>query len=467
MLNNLRQEIKIIIIYLIFGSLWILFSDRIILSLLERQDNINQIQTYKGWIFVAITGIIFYNLFKNALDELREKREELQASYEQLEADNEEFKALNDELKDSYKEIHSLVNNLEKMITITSSLSNLSNLKEDHFLGRLLRTALELVPETNKGLIAKKKNNENIIVDSIGLKEPGKVKNIIDSNDFLQDLPSVCTLRELEEKNKKDIFPDHIQEVIEYDYSQLNDILMVNLNRDGNLIGHLGLFLDKKTPTSFSNKSRRIMNAFYSLANAYFTFKEYNRIKEGFQKELISSITSMLEIHDVYTEGHSQQVANLSSEIAARLKLSKEEIDKAYWSGMVHDIGKILIPTNILNKKGALSKEEFRQIKKHTIWGYRTLNDSKRLTDIALYVRHHHERWDGRGYPDGLSGNEIPLISRIICLADAWDAMRSQRPYRQPLTPEKAVNEIKNNKGTQFCPRVSEAFLSLYEEKMD
>lgn len=193
--------------------------------------------------------------------------------------------------------------------------------------------------------------------------------------------------------------------------------------------------------------------------------KQSNKLKnyEDIKIEEISySMTKLLDIHDSYTNGHSEKVALLSQRIAKRMCLSNENIKDAYWSGMVHDIGKLLIPIDILNKKKELTDEEYVLIKKHPVWGYDALSNSETLKNIAKYVLYHHERWDGQGYPRGLKDNEIPLISQILSVADTWDAMTSERAYRQPLPEDKAIKEIINNKGTQFSPKVVEIFLAMH-----
>lgn len=176
----------------------------------------------------------------------------------------------------------------------------------------------------------------------------------------------------------------------------------------------------------------------------------------------------MVEIYDKYTKGHSENVAELSSVIAENMGLSHKKVIDTYWAGLVHDIGKLLIPIDILNKNGKLNDSEYDLIKKHTVWGSKALESSESLHYIAKYILHHHERWDGTGYPNGLKGDEIPLISQIISVADSWDAMLSKRAYREPLSPLKALKEIENNKGKQFSPEVANAFINIYKkEKLD
>ncbi|UXF00663.1 metal-dependent phosphohydrolase [Fervidobacterium riparium] len=181
---------------------------------------------------------------------------------------------------------------------------------------------------------------------------------------------------------------------------------------------------------------------------------------------MILTIIRILEYHDPYTKGHSKNVANLASLLAEKLGLSDELIRKTYWAALVHDIGKIVIPSTILNKEGKLTIEEFEIIKKHPVYGHDFLSTSADLRELARYVYHHHERWDGKGYPSGLSGEDIPLISRIIAVADAWDAMRSSRPYRKGLSKEDALKELIEHSGVQFDPNIVRMFVKLIREHL-
>jgi HD-GYP domain-containing protein (c-di-GMP phosphodiesterase class II) len=141
------------------------------------------------------------------------------------------------------------------------------------------------------------------------------------------------------------------------------------------------------------------------------------------------------------------------------LGLSAEDIDELRTLGLMHDIGKITLEDRLLDKPGKLSDSEYLEIQRHVETGYRILSSLNEFSSIAGHVLAHHERWDGTGYPNGLKGEEIPLEARIIAVADAYDAMTSDRPYRKALSEEAAVEEIKRNTGTQFDPAIVKAFV--------
>jgi PAS domain S-box-containing protein len=181
--------------------------------------------------------------------------------------------------------------------------------------------------------------------------------------------------------------------------------------------------------------------------------------KKRYVEDILATVTNFLEIHDDYTKGHSENVAILAKETAKAMCLSSKLVDETYLTGLVHDIGKMLISGNILNKPGSLSDEEYEKIKMHPSWAYDAIIKNKELSEIAKDARHHHERWDGKGYPDGLAGDEIPIVSQILIVADAYDAMTSERSYRKAMTKEAAISEIRACRGTQFPPHVSDIFI--------
>ena len=194
--------------------------------------------------------------------------------------------------------------------------------------------------------------------------------------------------------------------------------------------------------------------------------KQFARYEERNIKEIITAFIKLLDIHEPYTNGHSLKVASFAEKIAFELSLSLEEIQEAYWSGMVHDIGKLLIPTEILNKEGTLEDDEYNLIKQHPIWGFKALSSVQPLNKIAVNILHHHERWDGKGYPHGLKNDEIPYISQILTVADAWDAMTSDRSYRTALSKEDALEELEGCKDTYFSPVVTDVFINMIKRNL-
>lgn len=190
--------------------------------------------------------------------------------------------------------------------------------------------------------------------------------------------------------------------------------------------------------------------------------------KQAENKKLIGEMTKVfancIDMKDAYTNGHSSRVAKYTAMFAERLGKSKDEVDEIYNIALLHDIGKISIPDNILNKPGRLTDEEYAVMKSHSSRGYSILKDITIDPSIALGAGYHHEKFDGTGYPSGLKGDEIPEVAQIIAVADTFDAMFSTRPYRKKLPLAQVAAEIKRCSGTQFNPKVVDVFLQLVEE---
>jgi putative nucleotidyltransferase with HDIG domain len=170
-----------------------------------------------------------------------------------------------------------------------------------------------------------------------------------------------------------------------------------------------------------------------------------------------------LEARDRYTAGHSTAVAVYSRDIAAEMGMPEADVELVYLAGLVHDIGKIGLSAEILNKKSALTDEEWARMREHSEIGANILLAVEDYREVANIVRSHHERIDGAGYPDRLVGDEIPLLSRVIAVADAYNAMTSSRPYRGAMAPETALGQLINGKGTQFMPDAVDAFVVVFE----
>ena len=189
-----------------------------------------------------------------------------------------------------------------------------------------------------------------------------------------------------------------------------------------------------------------------------------NKLKET-NLETIRSLALAEEAKDPYTRGHSARVAEYACMVAKKLGFSKAELRALENAAILHDIGKMGIADSILHKKGKLSIDEWEIIKKHPRLGLDILSPLEFLSEEKGIIRHHHERYDGKGYPAGLKAEKIPLGSRILAAADSFDAMRSHRPYRGPLPEETVLSELKSNAGTQFDPKVIEILLEIEAER--
>lgn len=175
----------------------------------------------------------------------------------------------------------------------------------------------------------------------------------------------------------------------------------------------------------------------------------------------IDALTASIDAKDPYTRGHSQRVAYLAYQLGIAYGVSEDEAERIRISGVVHDIGKIGVPEAVLTKPGRLTDEEFEQIKRHPEVGHSILCDIPNFQDILPGVLYHHERYDGKGYPQGIAGTDIPLIARIIGLADAFDAMSSTRTYRSAMDREHVLDQVRKGRGTQFDPDLADVFLTL------
>ena len=180
--------------------------------------------------------------------------------------------------------------------------------------------------------------------------------------------------------------------------------------------------------------------------------------------QIIQALSGAVDAKDTYTNGHSTRVAEYSKEIARRLGLSEQEQDNIYIMGLLHDVGKIGVSDSIINKPAKLTDEEYEEIKNHPVLGARILKNISEFPGLVTGARWHHERYDGKGYPDGLKGEDIPAEARIIAVADAYDAMTSRRSYRDVLPQERVRSEIAEGRGTQFDPEYADIILAMIDE---
>ncbi|RAK09400.1 putative nucleotidyltransferase with HDIG domain [Halanaerobium saccharolyticum] len=338
-------------------------------------------------------------------------------------------------LRNSYLKLAELNLNIESIIEIIEEINQAEN--EVDFLYLILNKSLNLIPEADYGRIVINKEESAYFLEKVYRKD-----DIFINGERFYEGP--------EQKYSTDII---------FKYQKENKKLTINLKVNNDFLGGVILYIEDQSSKVFSLQSVKMVSILEKIASSYLTADRYQKLQEKFNQEIILSLSNLLGLHDKYTAGHNKKVAELSRKLAKSMDLNRAEVKNTYWTGILHDIGKTLIPASILNKKGPLTQKEFSEIKKHPELAYKTLKDSAELKKIAKYILHHHEHWDGSGYPDGLRGEEIPVISQIVSVADAWEAMTSDRSYRKSLKKEEAIKRIINNRGKQFSPLVVDLFL--------
>lgn len=239
------------------------------------------------------------------------------------------------------------------------------------------------------------------------------------------------------------------------------------LERDGKVIG--GIFLARKhgADRMISSYDTQLVEAAAGYMVSYLESTALLQEQKDLFLGTIQAITASIDAKDRYTCGHSERVAHLSRQLALAAGASENEADQIRIAGLVHDVGKIGVPEAVLCKQGKLTDEEFAHIKRHPEIGHHILKDIRPLADVLPGVLYHHEKYDGRGYPARLSGEGIPLLARIIALADTFDAMSSTRSYRPAMPREKVLDEIRRCAGTQFDPALAERFVTLDFSEFD
>lgn len=261
--------------------------------------------------------------------------------------------------------------------------------------------------------------------------------------DFLKDVPAIFLTAAEDSETESKVFKVGASDFIKKPY--VKDVILERSKRIlslNNLQKSLEKEVDKRTAELIESE---------------------RKVKQ-LSLQMVKTLASAIDAKDTYTNGHSMRVAKYSKEIAKRLNKPEEEIEEIYLIALLHDIGKIGIPDAIINKASKLTDEEYCIIKTHPGIGAEILQNVPEMPNIAIGAHWHHERFDGRGYPDGLAGESIPEIARIIAVADAYDAMTSRRSYRSALPQQVVREEIVKGSGFQFDPNLAGIMLQMIDE---
>lgn len=244
------------------------------------------------------------------------------------------------------------------------------------------------------------------------------------------------------------------------DFPGLESLILVPLQEGTHRAGWL-MSCNVAQGFEFGTVEASLLNSIATILGTHLRNIDLYQQHEDLMVSVVRSMVSTLDAKDPYTRGHSERVAMIARCLGEQLNLPEEDLDDIYLSGVLHDIGKVGIDDRILRKPGRLEEDEFRQIQKHPVIGYEILRGIKNLQKVLPGVRNHHEQMDGRGYPDGLVGDEIPLMARILAVADSYDAMTSDRPYRRGLPLDRVEQIFRDGSGTQWDSRVIDAYFQI------
>ena len=255
------------------------------------------------------------------------------------------------------------------------------------------------------------------------------------------------------------VMNEHAIELPNWPLPQVRQLIIVSLAEGGRLFGWLAAF-NHAEDGEFGTVEASLLNSVAAMVGIHAGNRDLYRQQQEFLASVVRAMTSAIDAKDPYTCGHSDRVARISVRLAKELGEGAETLHTLYMAGLLHDIGKIGIDDAVLRKPGKLTPEEFDHIKEHPALGHRILADIQQLAKVLPAVLHHHEQWDGKGYPHKLVADNIPRIARIVAVADAYDAMTSDRPYRKGIEAERVDQIFREGAGKQWDPEVVAAYFS-------
>lgn len=295
--------------------------------------------------------------------------------------------------------------------------------------------------------------------------EMGQVHYLVEGNRLFDEFGLARLLSRFEHHDwKRPLIRNHVsQSLLGADFPGLESFVAAPICRDHHRQGWI-LSLNSLQDREFTVLEANLLSSIATiLANHLRNLELFNE-NGDLLVSFVRSLVSTLDAKDPYTRGHSERVALIARRLGTELGLPEADLEDIYLSGLLHDIGKIGVDDRILRKPDQLTPDEFRQIQEHPIIGYQILSTLQNLKPVLPGVRSHHEAWNGTGYPDGLVGEQIPLIARIIAVADAFDAMGSDRPYRAGMAIQKLEQIFRQGAGSQWDPRIVEAYFSVRDD---
>ena len=373
---------------------------------------------------------------------------------------------LNTELQLKNIQLENLINSTNELLSMSDDIVSLKAKREDEYIKKIFRLALKLFTKIDYAscYIYDKKP---IFIDAFGydLNYINSLSNNFKTFNYKFDKPY---LRKNSEKEMELSLGKRIYE----DYSKKSPIIkesiFISIFLKNGVVGGMSFDLDYYNPKGFNSSDLSQFDSFQKLMNSFYTINALNIKANNLKNDIVLALIKTLDLYDKYTKGHSEDVAYISRDFGKRLNLNSDELHDLFWAGIVHDIGKVGVKEDIVNKTTRLTVEEYEEIKLHPIYGYNVLEQIEDLNHIGKVVRHHHERYDGDGYPDKIKGDDIPYLARVITVVDSVSSMVTDRIYRPKLKKEEVLKELEVNKGLQFDPDIAEEMIKYIKEgKLD
>lgn len=372
-----------------------------------------------------------------------------------------EIKERNNELIETKEKITEILDSTLSLLSIKDTLSYDDKIHQEDFMHSIFDIAIKIFPEIEFGVCALQGQQELIILDTKKYDlELLQSLNLPSNNFRWTEYKPILNVIPME------IFKKALGDKYQFLKTKLPQIkqsisILIKLGESYN--GVITFDIVKSSTNEFTKNDIDNIGAFQRTINSYYEANELTIKNNSLKDDIVLSLIRTLELYDPYTSGHSEDVATISKLLAKKMNLSKSEIYDIYWAGIVHDIGKIGISSEIINKTSRLTLEEYKEIQKHPVYGFDILNRSNDLKTIAKLVKHHHEWYNGGGYPDGIDGSEIPLGAQILQVADSVSSMATKRSYQKKKTFDEIIGELKMYKHTQFNPIICEHMIDLIE----
>ncbi|MGC8819366.1 MAG: HD domain-containing phosphohydrolase [Athalassotoga sp.] len=410
------------------------------------------------YIIIAILVIVSILYFRSTRRSLK-KILKLQDEKERLAKENSDLKG---QLSEILSISQNYENSIENLKNIVSNLEIVSQKNHAEFFEGILDIAISCIPEVKAGSIS--------IVDGrrwkyMAIRGSGKniekLKSLNLKSEWMILTPKVLVIENIVKANEKNVPREYSKIIEEVVGGHIYRSLVLPLKNGEDLVGNC--FLDALEDIKFSKHSLSMAEILSNLFSTLITLKSLYIIPEVKINNALRTIVNFYEMKNPGTRGHSENVAHLAVRIGEKMNLSPQQIGDLYWAGIFHDIGLIAIPDDIVKKPGKLTDQEFEVMKSHTLIGEKMLQIYEHLREIGIVARTHHENFDGSGYPENLKGGSIPLLSRIISVADAFDAMRRPKNYVEGMSVEEAIRQIEKDTSSKYDPEISRVAVEVFK----